>query len=137
MQIKGVVAPTFTGETSESDNAMYRLLIGPIGEYARGKTEPQFAFMVPLGTAVISMVAGTVCDVSVLWSNDYSVRIAPPGMKCTQGGAYILYEHEHVLNPSVKVGDKVTAGQKIAIASDYNQHWKAKGLGMIETGVVL
>jgi hypothetical protein len=52
-----------------------------------------------------------------------------------QGGAYVLYEHEHLLNPTVKVGDKVTAGQKLGIVSDYNPHWKAKGLGVIETGV--
>jgi hypothetical protein len=81
------------------------------------------------------MVTGTVCDVPKLYSNDYSVRVAPPGMKCMQGGAYILFEHEHLLNPTVKVGDKVTAGQKLGVVSDYNPHWKAKGLGVIETGV--
>lgn len=135
MQIKGVVAPTFTGPNAAVDNAMYRLLIGPIGEKVQGQIEPQFGFMVPLGTAVISMITGTVCDLPKLYSNDYSIRIAPPGMACMQGGAYILFEHEHVLNPSVKVGDKVTAGQKIAIASDYNPYWKAKGLGILETGV--
>jgi hypothetical protein len=135
MLIKGVVPPTFTGATAAEDNAMYRHLIGVIGEIVRGAVEPQLAFIVPLGTSVISMVTGTVCDVPKLYSNDYSIRIAPPGMACMQGGAYILFEHEHVLAPSVKVGDKVTAGQKIAIASDYNPHWKAKGLGIIETGV--
>jgi hypothetical protein len=56
-------------------------------------------------------------------------------MSCTQDGAHILYEHEHLLDPTVKVGDKVTAGQKIGVVSDYNPHWKAKGLGVIETGV--
>jgi hypothetical protein len=135
MLIKGVTPPTFTGPNAASDNAMYRLLIGPIGAVVQGMTEPQYGFYLPLGTSVISMVNGTVCDVPKLYSNDYSVRVAPPGMSCMQGGAYVLYEHEHLLNPTVKVGDKVTAGQKLGIVSDYNPHWKAKGLGVIETGV--
>ena len=135
MQIKGITSPTFTGPNAATDNAMYRLLIGPIGEMVQGMVEPQFGFYLPIGTSVISMVTGTVCDVPKLYSNDYSVRVAPPGMKCMQGGAYILFEHEHLLNPTVKVGDKVTAGQKLGVVSDYNPHWKAKGLGVIETGV--
>ena len=135
MLIKGVTPPTFTGPNAASDNAMYRLLIGPIGAVVQGMVEPQNGFYLPLGTSVISMVDGTVCDVPKLYSNDYSVRVAPPGMACMQGGAYILYEHEHILNPAVKVGDKVTAGQKIGIVGDYNPHWKAKGLGILETGV--
>jgi len=133
--VKGVVPPTFTGPNAAQDNLMYRHIIGVIGEIVMGAVEPQLAFILPLGTPVVSMVNGTVCDVPKLYSNDYSIRIAPPGMACMQGGAYILFEHEHVLSPSVKVGDKVTAGQKIAIASDYNPHWKAKGLGVLETGV--
>jgi hypothetical protein len=136
MLIKGVTPPTFTGSTAAKDNAMYRFLIGPIGLLkSEGMIEPQMAFYLPLGTPVISMVNGTVCDVPKLYSNDYSVRVAPPEMSCTQDGAYILYEHEHLLDPTVKVGDKVTAGQKIGVVSDYNPHWKAKGLGVIETGV--
>ena len=135
MLIKGVTPPTFSGPNAASDNAMYRLLIGPIGAVVQGMVEPQYGFYLPLGTSVISMVDGTVCDVPKLYSNDYSVRVAPPGMSCMQGGAYVLYEHEHLLNPTVKVGDKVTAGQKLGIVSDYMPHWKAKGLGVIETGV--
>lgn len=135
MQIKGVTSPTFTGPNAATDNFTYRLLIGPIGEKVQGMVEPQFGFYLPLGTSVISMVNGTVCDMPKLYSNDYSVRIAPPGMSCMQGGAYILFEHEHLLNPTVTVGQKVTAGQKLGVVSDYNPHWKAKGLGIIETGV--
>ena len=135
MLIKGVTPPTFTGPNAATDNAMYRLLIGPIGAVVQGMVEPQMGFYLPLGTSVVSMVTGTVCDLAKLYSNDYSVRVAPPGMSCMQGGAYVLYEHEHLLNPTVKVGDKVTAGQKLGIVSDYNSNWKAKGLGVIETGV--
>ena len=139
MQIRGTVPPTFSGPNAAADNFMYRNLIGVIGEVidSGGKRieEPQFGFIVPLGTPVVSMIDGTVCDVPKLWSGDFSVRVAPPGMKCSHGAAYVLYEHEHVLSPSVKVGQKVVAGQQIAIVSDYNPHWKAKGLGTIETGI--
>jgi hypothetical protein len=135
MLIKGVKPPTFTGPNAAVDNATYRLLIGPIGFVVQGMVEPQNGFYLPLGTSVISMVNGTVCDIPKLWSNDYSVRVAPPGMKCTQGGAFVLFEHEHLLNPTVKVGDRVSAGQKLGVVSDYNPHWKAKGLGVVETGI--
>jgi hypothetical protein len=114
---------------------MYRHIVGIYGEEVMGVKEPQMAFIAPLGTPVISMVDGTVCDVPQLYSNDYSVRVAPSGTACKTGQASILFEHEHLNSPQVKVGDKVKAGQQIGTVSDYNPHWKAKGLGLIETGV--
>jgi hypothetical protein len=81
------------------------------------------------------MLDGTVCDVPKLYSNDYSVRVVPSGVTCANGAASVLIEHEHLLNPTVKAGDKVRAGQQIGVVSDYNPHWKAKGFGVIETGV--
>ena len=139
MQIRGTVPPTFTGPTAAADNFNYRNLIGVLGEVIakdRGSVvEPQLTFILPLGTPVISMVNGTVCDVPTLWSGDFSIRVAPPPMTCARGMAYVLYEHEHVLAPSVKVGQKVVAGQQIAIVSDFNPNWKAKGLGTLETGI--
>lgn len=47
----------------------------------------------------------------------------------------MLFETEHVSNPVVKLGDKVTAGQVIAEVSDYSRSWKEIGLGVVETGV--
>ena len=132
MQIRGVTPPTFGNAT---DDAMYSHIVGLYGEVLKGMTEPQMAFVAPLGTPVISMIDGTVCDLPTLYSNDYSVRVAPAGMACVNGGTPILFEHEHLLNPTVKVGDKVTAGQRIGTVSDFNPHWKAKGMGIIETGV--
>lgn len=132
MQIRGVTPPTFS---DPADTAMYRHIMGIYGEEVRGAKEPQMAFIAPLGTPVISMVDGTVCDVPKLYSGDYSVRVAPTGTPCLTGGASILFEHEHLISPSVKVGDKVKAGQQIGIVSDYNSNWKSLGLGIIETGV--
>lgn len=133
MQIRGVTPPTFS---NPADTAAYSHIVGLYGEDVQGIKEPQMAFIAPLGTPVISMVNGTVCDLPTLYSNDYSVRIAPTGTACMgQGAAEILFEHEHLISPTVKVGDKVTAGQRIGTVSDYNGNWKAKGMGMIETGV--
>ena len=133
MRIKGVTPPTFG---NAADDAMYRHIFGVYGMDLKGMKEPQIAIIAPLGTPVISMVDGTVCDLSKVWSNDYSVRVAPIGTPCMTGNwATVLFEHEHLINPMVKVGDKVKAGQQIGTVSDYNQHWKAKGFGMIEIGV--
>lgn len=133
MRIKGVTPPTFG---NAADNAMYRHIFGVYGMDLKGMKEPQIAIIAPLGTPVISMVDGTVCNLSKVWSNDYTVGVAPIGTPCKIGNwATVLFEHEHLINPMVKVGDKVKAGQQIGTVSDYNQHWKAKGFGMIEIGV--
>ena len=132
MQIAGVTPPTFS---NPADTAAYSRIVGLYGDVVQGILEPQMAFIAPLGTPVISMLDGTVCDLPQLYSNDSSVRVAPKGMACMTGGAPILFEHEHLISPLVKVGDKVRAGQRLGTVSDYNSNWKAKGMGMIETGV--
>ncbi len=132
MQLAGVTPPTFS---NPADTAAYSRIVGLYGDVVQGILEPQMTFIAPLGTSVISMVDGTVCDLPQLYSNDYSVRVAPTGTACMTGGATVLFEHEHLINPLVKVGDKVQAGQRLGTVSDYNANWKAKGMGMIETGV--
>ena len=132
MQIAGVTPPTFS---NPADTAAYSRIVGLYGDVVQTHLEPQMAFIAPLGTPVISMLDGTVCDLPQLYSNDYSVGVAPKGMACMTGGAPILFEHEHLISPLVKVGDKVRAGQRLGTVSDYNSNWKAKGMGMIETGV--
>ena len=135
MRIRGVTPPTFG---NAADNAMYRHIFGVYGMDLKGMKEPQIAIIAPLGTPVISMVDGTVCNLSKVWSNDYSVQVAPIATPCNVmfNWATVLFEHEHLINPTVKVGDKVKAGQQIGTVSDFNQHWKAKGFGTIEIGVL-
>lgn len=133
MQITGVQPPTFA---NPEDTAMYSHIVGLYGESIKGGIqEPQMGFYAPLGTPVISMLDGTVCSRPQLYSGDFSVRVAPPGVACKDGAASILVEHEHLLNPTVNVGAKVKAGQQLGVVSDYNPNWKAKGMGVIETGV--
>ena len=46
-----------------------------------------------------------------------------------------VYETEHVINPLVKVGDKVKAGQVIAEVSDYVTK-NMPGYGVVEMGIL-
>jgi len=118
MQIKGVTPPTFG---NADDDAMYNHILGVYGWEFKGAKEPQMAFIAPLGTPVISTVDGTICDLPQLYSNDYSVRVAPAGTTCLPGGITpILFEHKHLISPTQKAGGKYTAGQQIGTASAYH-----------------
>lgn len=137
MKIRGVVPPTFGGENAARDNTQYRLLIDSIAlQTALGKASPQISFWLPLETKVVSMITGTVCKVEKLYSGDFTVMIASQKFPCVNGQSLVSFEHEHVINPVVTVGQKVTAGDVLATVSDYNPHWKAKGLGVVEIGIL-
>ncbi len=93
------------------------------------KTSPQPTFLAPLGTKVVSLVDGIVVGVPVLYSNDYSIMVAP------DSNSNWRYETEHVVNPLVKVGDTVKAGQIIAEVSPHNKDGSS-GYGMVEIGIL-
>jgi murein DD-endopeptidase MepM/ murein hydrolase activator NlpD len=93
------------------------------------KANPQPTFIAPLGTKVRSLVDGVVFDVPKLYSNDYSIQVYDG-----HDGNW-LYETEHVINPLVKKGDTVTAGQVIAEVSNYDAHGY-DGLGLFEIGIL-
>ena len=112
--------------------------------------DPQMMFFVPLGTVVHSIASGTVCAVTKLntgYSDDYSIGIGVSvGGKpaCTIGpdgkgfGAVATWEHEHVMEPAVKVGDVVKAGEPIAVASYYTKdNWLyTSGYALYEIGIL-
>ena len=130
LAIRGVIPPSFG---NPRDDSLYKHIVSLYGATIReGTREPQPVWVAPLGTQVISMVDGTVCEVSSVWSGDFSVRVSPTGIPCAVG---LRFEHEHVISPSVRVGDTVKAGQAIALVSDYNSHWRNKGLGILDIGV--
>lgn len=121
-------------------NAANRYIMWPYGmsESSGGSTkvDVQAAYFLPLGTPIISMVSGTVCDVPKLYSDDYSVRVAPDGVDCGhEGKAAVLFETEHVIDPVVKFGDHVSAGQRVATVGTYRRDWAAAGFGIVEIGV--
>jgi hypothetical protein len=115
-----------------------------------GYVDPQMTFFVPLGTVVRAIASGTVCAVTKLntgYSDDYSIGIGvSAGGKpaCITGpdgkgfGAVATWEHEHVMEPAVKVGDVVKAGQPIAVASYYKKdNWLyTSGYALYEIGIL-
>lgn len=138
MKITGIVPPKLPSNDPNKIliDARNEYLFLPFGYEVLNVTDPQWAFFVPLGTPVVSLISGTVCDVALLYSNDFSIRVVPDGTTCTRDGtAGIMFETEHVIDPLVEYGDRVTAGQKIATVSDYQKAWTAIGLGIVEVGV--
>ena len=100
------------------------------------KSNPQPTYLAPLGTAVRSVVDGTVERIADLWSTptygDVSVMVRPDGLPA---GCYVVVEAEHVLHPVVAVGDRVVAGQVIAEVGPLNNQGNS-GLGVVEFGVL-
>ncbi|MBI2601063.1 M23 family metallopeptidase [Candidatus Daviesbacteria bacterium] len=95
----------------------------------KNKANPQPTFILPLGTKVLSIVDGVVVNIPTLWSKDYSILVSADG----QYGKW-MYETEHIINPKVKKGDKVKAGQVIAEVSDFNKN--IPGFGIVEIGIL-
>ncbi|OGE25750.1 hypothetical protein A3H85_01990 [Candidatus Daviesbacteria bacterium RIFCSPLOWO2_02_FULL_40_8] len=102
----------------------------PKGNDNPAKYNPQPTFIVPLGTPVRSIVDGIVAAMPTVWSGDYSIQVTADGKMQKW-----VYETEHVINPKVKVGDRVTAGQIIAEVSDFDKGAPA-GFGTVEIGIL-
>src|SRR3989338_1339546 len=93
------------------------------------KSNPQPTYILPLGTPVRSLVDGIVASMPTLWSGDISIQVTTDG-KLQKWS----YETEHVINPKVKVGDKVKAGQIIAEVSNFDKG-ASPGYGAVEIGI--
>lgn len=122
---------TFTKEKLQFD----RLFMGfgfviPASSAGKEKANPQPTFIVPMGTQVRSLVDGVVAATPKVWSGDYSIQVSANG-KVEKW----IYETEHVVNPLVKVGDRVKAGQVIAQVSDYDRGLPS-GFGIVEIGIL-
>jgi len=102
----------------------------PASSASPDKKNPQPTFILPLGTPVRSMVDGVVANMPTLWSGDISIQVTTSG-KLEKW----VYETEHVINPKVKVGDEVTAGQIIAEVSDFDRGAPV-GFGAVEIGIL-
>ena len=96
----------------------------------KDKANPQPTFVVPSGTKVLSLVDGVVAAMPKVWSGDYSIQVSSDG-KVQKW----LYETEHVINPIVKVGDRVKAGQVLAEVSDFDKG-APPGFGTVEIGIL-
>ncbi len=94
------------------------------------KYNPQPTFIVPLGTPVRSLVDGVVANMPTLWSGDISIQVTKDGKMQKW-----VYETEHVRNPKVKVGDRVSAGQAIAEVGSFGSGGP-DGFGTVEIGIL-
>ena len=92
------------------------------------KRNVQPTFRLPLGTKVLAPIDGEVTMVEVLYSDDYTIWFAE------NKNSTWNYEMEHVINPIVKVGDKVTAGQVVAEVSTHGSEHHP-GFGIVEIGL--
>lgn len=93
------------------------------------KRNPQPTFVLPLGTKVHSLVDGVVVNVESLYSSDYTIWVS------SHEGSKYIYETEHVDNPIVKKGDRVTGGQIIGEVSDHDSQYHP-GFGIVEIGIL-
>ena len=100
-----------------------------VAQGGNAKSNPQPTFILPLGTKVLALVDGVVIDVPTLYSNDYSIMVAD------NANSQWRYETEHVINPVVKKGDTVKAGQVVAEVSNYDKGTPA-GYGIVEIGIL-
>lgn len=112
--------------------------------------DPQMTFFVPIGTTVHAIASGTVCSVTKLntgYSDDYSIGIGVSvggQAACSFGpdgrgfGTVATWEHEHVMEPRVSVGDVVKVGDPIAVASYYTKdNWLyTSGYALYEIGIL-
>lgn len=96
----------------------------------KSKANPQPTYIVPLGTPVRSLVDGVVAAIPTLWSKDFSVQVTADGKMQKW-----VYETEHLINPTVKVGDKVSAGQIVGEVSNFDKG-VPKGYGIVEIGIL-
>ena len=96
----------------------------------QNKSNPQPTYILPLGTPVRSLVDGIVAAIPTVWSGDYSIQITKSGQL-----ERWVYETEHVINPKVKVGDKVVAGQIIAEVGSFG-NGDPPGYGAVEIGIL-
>lgn len=94
------------------------------------KANPQPTYILPLGTKVRSLVDGIVANMPTLWSGDLSIQVTKSG-KLERW----VYEVEHIINPKVKIGDKVVAGQIIAEVSNFDKG-APTGFGAVEIGIL-
>ncbi len=90
---------------------------------------PQTVFILPAGTKIIAMVDGEVVGLTSFGANDYGIMIAK------DKGNKWRYEHEHISNPKVKLGDKVKAGDVIAEVGAHTNSYQYAGYGQFEIGL--
>lgn len=97
------------------------------GDLTKRNVQP--TFVLPLGTKVHSLVDGVVTEVKTLYSGDDTIWVARSSQ------SQYIYETEHVNNPVVKKGDRVSGGQVIGEVSSHDSQYHP-GFGIVEIGIL-
>ncbi len=118
-------SPVFLGKIFHD----YGELLNATADGSKTKLNVQPTYLLPMGTKVRALTSGTVERIVELYSGDYSVMI----MKSRDSPW--RYELEHVINPVVKPGDKVVAGQVVAEVSTHMSQYNS-GYGFVEIGIL-
>ncbi len=111
-----------------SGNSMWHDFGVPDKKPGSGKRNPQTVFFLPGGTKITAMIDGEVVGMTELYSKDFGIMIAKDKQSKWR------YEHEHVVKPRVKIGDKVKAGDVIAEVGAHTNYQYA-GYGFFEIGL--
>lgn len=90
---------------------------------------PQTVFLLPAGTKITAMVDGEIVALQEFSDGDYGLMIAK------DKNSKWRYEHEHVGKPTVKLGDRVKAGDVIAEVKQHTNAWEYPGYGLFEIGL--
>lgn len=92
------------------------------------KRNVQVMYILPLGTKALAPIDGMVIKVEKLYSGDWAIWFAK------NKESEWSYELEHVDNPVVSIGQKVTAGQVVAEVSSFTSA-NHSGFGLLELGL--
>ena len=142
----GVIIDYYDSKTNKAGDFVFTKFTYPWGEifnnkifFDYGESEgekngtiernPQLVYNVPLGTKVHAIGSGIVTAISPVYSGDVTIFIIHP-----ESPSWI-YEHEHVINPTVNVGDYVEAGQVIAEVSNYSEWQRKMNYGVVDIGL--
>ena len=123
----------FTKESFASDLIFTPYGLADIRSNDPTKINPQPVFFLPVGTNVLALGDGYINKLEKLYSGDYPIWIGSENATGKEELMYPAYEHEHLINPTVKLGDKVKAGDVIGTVSDYDTQ-NHPGFGTIEIG---
>jgi hypothetical protein len=100
------------------------------GAIGSGTKNPQPVFYAPIGTPVLAPITGVIIKVTKLYSSDYNIMMA------NSSNSKNIWEVEHVIDVSVKEGDKIKAGQGIAKVGDFDERY-TPGIGLVELGMMI
>ena len=90
------------------------------------KDQPEITYHLPIGTKVMAIGDGKVTDVTKLYSDDYAI------LYTANENENWIYTNEHVVNPTVKVGDEIKAGDVVGEVAPYEANGQIQELGFTE-----